>query len=131
MAAHAIPILLKTFTAAGDLSSAQYKIMKQSADNTVTTCTGATDLPVGILQNAPSAAGQPAIVMIVGISPVSADAALSVGAQYGTSADGQADAKTVGTDTTEYIIGQVLQASTAAGDHIACTVNCLNPHRAA
>lgn len=131
MPAHTIPTLVKTFVAAGDLSAAQYKIMKLSADNTVTTCTGATDLPIGILQDKPDAAGKPATVMIVGISPVSADAALSVGAQYGTSADGQADAKTVGTDTTEYIIGQVLQASTAAGDHIACTVNCLNPHRAA
>lgn len=125
------PVVLKTFTAAGDLSAARYKFVKQSAANTVTVCTGATDRPCGVLQNEPSAAGQPAIVMALGVSTVSADAAIAVDTLIGTSADGQADAKVPGTDTTEYVCGTTLEASTAAGDHISCFINCLNPHRAA
>jgi hypothetical protein len=84
-----------------------------------------------VLQNEPSAAGQPVIVMSIGISTVSADAALAVDTLIGTSADGQADAKVPGTDTTEYVCGVVLEASTAAGDHISALINCATPHRAA
>ena len=68
--------------------------------------------------------------MVTGISKVSSDAALSIGNQIGTSADGQADAKTAGSDTTEYVVGVVLEASSGAGALATATVNCLNPHRA-
>lgn len=126
-----IPIFQKTFKAAGDLSTKQFYIVKLTAEDTVDVCSGATDVPLGILQNKPDAANKPAEVMIMGISKVNADAALSVGNQYGTSADGQADAKTVGTDTTEYVLGRVLVATTAAAEYAVCTVNGLAPHRAA
>ena len=69
--------------------------------------------------------------MVTGISKVSADAALAIGQLIGTAADGQADAKTVGTDTTQYVVGNVLVAAGAAGEMATTTVNCLNPHRAA
>jgi hypothetical protein len=46
----------------------------------------------------------------------------------GTSADGQADAKTLGTDVTEYVRAITLEASGAAGDIIA--VLLVDPHRA-
>lgn len=127
-----LPILMKTFEAAGDLSTKQYFFMKLTATfNRVTTCTAATDVPIGVLQNKPDAVGKAAEVMVVGITKGSADAALSIGNLIGTSADGQVDAKTVGTDTTEYVVGQVLEAATAAADIITMTIDCLNPHRAA
>lgn len=117
--------------AGADLSSKQFYFVKLSAEGTVVVCSGATDIPIGVLQNKPES-GQDAQVMCIGVSKVSADAALSVGNLVGTSADGQADAKTVGTDTTEYVCGRVLTATTGASGQIATVaLNCLAPHRAA
>lgn len=120
-----------TFEAAADLSSKQFYFVKLTAANTINVCAAATDIPCGILQNKPSAAGRPAVVRMLGLSKVSADAAISAGALVGTSADGQADAKTAGTDTTNYVAGVALEAATAAGEIIKISLNCMNPHRAA
>lgn len=120
-----------TFEAAGDLSTKQFYFVKLSAANTVTVCNGATDVPCGILQNKPSAAGRPAVVRMFGISKVSADAAITVGSLVGTSADGQADIKLAGTDTTQYVVGVALTACSNAGEIVEVSLNCMNPHRAA
>ena len=120
-----------TFEAAADLSTKQFYFVKLSAANTVTVCNGATDVPCGILQNKPSAAGRPAVVRMFGISKVSADAAITVGALIGTSADGQADIKLAGTDTTQYVVGVALTACSNAGEIVEVSLNCMNPHRAA
>lgn len=120
-----------TFEADADLSSHQFKFMKWSGDNQVAVCAAATDVPIGVLQNAPDAAGKAAVVRLLGVSKVNSDAALSIGDLIGTSADGQADAKTPGTDTTNYVVGRVIKASTAAGGYASALINCLNPHRAA
>lgn len=128
--AYEIPVLKPAiFTAGADLSSSQYYFVKQSGQ-TVVACAAATDIPIGVLQNAPTS-GQAAEVMIIGISKVSSDAALSVGNLIGTSGDGQADAKTPGTDTTEYVVGRVIGASGAAGGYATAVINCASPARAA
>lgn len=127
--AYEIPVLMVTFPCTSDLSAKQYYFVEY-ASGVVTVCNGATDVPIGVLQNAPTS-GQEAIVMMLGITKVSSDAALSVGNLIGTSADGQADAKTPGTDTTEYVVGRVLEASTAAAGLATAAINCLNPHRGA
>lgn len=116
--------------AGGDLRTKQYMFVKMSADDTVVICAGATDKPIGVLQNTPNT-GEIAEVCVIGTTKVSSDAALSVGTLIGTSADGQADAKVPGTDTTEYVVGQVVLAS-GAGDGLATAViNCASPARAA
>ena len=120
-----------TFEAAADLSTKQYHFVKLTAANTVDVCSGLTDVPCGVLQNKPSAAGRPAVVRMFGISKVSADAGLSVGNLIGTSADGQADAKTVSTDAAQYVVGVALTACSNAGEIIEISLNCMNPHRAA
>jgi len=125
-----IPGFSFTRVAGADLSSSQYYYVKLSTTDTVIACAAATDVPIGILQNAPTS-GQEATIMVTGISKVSSDAALSIGNLIGTSGDGQADAKTAGSDTTEYVVGVVLEASGGAGELATCTVNGLNPHRAA
>ena len=125
-----IPGFTFTRVAGADLSSSQYYYVKLSTTNTVIACAAATDVPIGILQNAPTS-GQEAEIMGTGISKVSSNAALSIGNLIGTSSDGQADAKTAGSDTTEYVVGVVLVASGAAAELATATVNCLNPHRAA
>lgn len=125
-------IKLPGLVAGADLSAAgnQYKFVKYSADNTVVLCAAATDKPCGVLQNRP-ANGEAAEVVAIGVTKVQADAALSAGAAIGTSADGQADAKTVGTDTTEYIVGQVQRGASAAAALATALVNCASPARAA
>ena len=125
-----IPGFSFTRVAGADLSALQYYYVKLSTTDTVVVCAAATDVPIGILQNAPTS-GQEATIMVTGISKVNSNAALSIGDLIGTAGDGQADAKVPGTDTTEYVVGVVLEASGAAGELATCTVNGLNPHRAA
>ena len=126
-----IPVLCKTFEAAGDLSTKQFYFMKLDSNGRVTVCTGVTDIPVGVLQNKPDALGKAAEVMMLGVSKVSADGAITLPSLIGTSADGQADAIAAGTDTTVYVAGQAIQAAAAAGNIITAAINCLNVGRAA
>lgn len=128
--AYQIPVFSHTFAAGEDLSSAQFKFVKLNAAGQVIACTAATDVPVGVLQNNPASGGA-AEVMLVGITKVQGDANLARGNQVGTSADGQAAAYVPGTNTTSYIVGQVLDDNNAVGGLATITLNCLNPHRAA
>ena len=121
MAYEAAQIKVGQFTASADLSSKQYHFVKMSGNNTVTVCAAITDLPIGILQNAPSSGGV-AEVALFGISKVKADGTLAAGNIIGTSADGQADAIAAGTDTTVYTMGIALNAA-AAGDVVEMFLN--------
>lgn len=107
----------------------QFCFVKQSG-NTFVACAAATDLPAGVLQNKP-ASGIPAEVVVIGPTKVVSDAAITAGALIGPSADGQADPKIPGTDTTEYIAGKALEAASDAGEIIEAVVNCATPSRAA
>jgi hypothetical protein len=110
----------RTFTAGADMSAKQYHFVKlngsvgPTGQPVVIACSAATDKPCGVLQNDPVVVGEAAVVAVGGWTKVSSDAALTVDTFVGTSADGQADAKTPGTDTTEYIMGKVVRASGAA-----------------
>lgn len=119
-----------SFPAGADLSAAQYKFVEVGTGGTVTLCNAATDRPIGVLQNKPTS-GKMATVRVIGVTKVQADAALTRGTLVGTSADGQADAKTPGTDTTEYTVGVVLEPSANAGEVITALINCAAPSRAA
>lgn len=115
--------------AGADLSAKQYYFVKLSGDFTVDVCSGTTDIPVGVLQNAPTL-GEAANVAFFGLTKVSSDGALAVGNLIGTSADGQAAAYANGTDTTKYIVGHVVSASTAAAG-LATALICCVPNRGA
>lgn len=119
-----------TLEAAADLSAKQYYFVKVDADGKAAVCAALTDVPVGVLQNKPTA-GQTAEIVVVGVSKVSSDAALDEGNLIGPSGDGQADARTVGTDGTHYIAGQMLTATGAAGVIGTALINCASPARAA
>ena len=112
MAYESPAIDLGTLTAAADLSSSQYYFVKLASATTVNVCTAITDLPIGILQNAPTS-GQSAVVAIFGISKASADGTITAGRWMGTSADSQAAGITPGSDTTQYVMGQAIQAASA------------------
>jgi len=119
-----------TLEAAADLSAKQYNFVKVDSNGKAAACSGATDVPIGVLQNDPTA-GQTCEIVVTGVTKISSDAALNEGDLIGTSADGQADAKTPGTDTTNYVVGQMMTATGAAGVIGTALVNCANPHRAA
>lgn len=115
--------------AGAGLTAAANKFVKISA-GTFILCDGATDVPAGVLQEN-IAAGLQAEIVVFGPSKVEADGAIVQGALIGTSADGQADTKLPGTDTTEYVCGRALEAAAIAGDVIAAIINCVSPVRAA
>lgn len=105
-----------------------YKFVKWSADRTVILCAGTTDIPCGVIQNAPVDSGDAATVAFLGVSKVQGDADLTFGNEIGTSADGQAAAYTVA-DTTKRIVGQVIVGNSAAAGLATCAINCI-PARA-
>lgn len=131
MAYEASQPLKISLTAGADLSSSQYRLVKLDGSGNAVVCSGVTDIPVGVLQNKPTSGGAAEIV-VVGVSKVNTDAALSIGALIGTSADGQADAKVAGTDTTEYVIGRMLTATGGSGGQLGTAlINAASPARAA
>ena len=119
-----------TLEAAADLSAKQFYAVKVDANGKAAVCAAVTDVPVGILQNKPTS-GQAATIVSVGVSKIDSNAALNEGDLIGTAADGQLAAYTPGTDTTKYVIGQMLTATGGAGVIGTALVNCANPHRAA
>lgn len=130
MAFEAVQIKIPGLKAAADLSSKQYYLVELTAADTVNLCNGVTDRPIGVLQNAPKS-GEPAEVCALGVTKINSDAALSVGDQIGTAADGQAAAYVPGTDTTKYIVGMVIGASGAAAGYATAIINCFSAARGA
>jgi len=119
-----------TLVAAADLSAKQYTFVKLDSSGTVVAAAAATDIPIGVLQNAPTS-GQEAEVLVVGGTKLVAGAAIGEGALVGTSATGKAVALVAGTDTTKYVVGTLLTESGADGNVVTAVINCANPGRAA
>jgi len=85
-----------TLEAAEDLSGQQYRFVVQASDSTVQLANAATDVPLGVLQNAPES-GEAAVVRINGTSKLVMNAAVAVGARLkmeyvGTADNGKGDA---------------------------------------
>lgn len=109
--AYEIPVLVASFEANADLSAKQYRAMKMATGGKVDVFSGATDVFIGVLQNKPTS-GQTAEVMLFGISKVDSDAALAVGDIIAGQTDGQFEVA----DSGDYVAGQVVLASGAAGE---------------
>jgi len=124
MAATELPVL--TISMAAGAAITQFYFVKMSANRTVSVCAATTDKPIGIAQTAAAAAGDRIEVMITGISKVSADAELTYDDSIGTAADGQAAPYTV-TDTTKYIVGQVIEGVSSAAELATVAIDCTNP----
>lgn len=124
------PYALKiTLVAGADLSSDQYKFVKMNTSGQAILVAALTDRPIGVLQNAPKS-GEEAEVTVIGGTKVKAGGSVNEGTVLGTSAAGLAVAKTVGTDTTHYILGTSL-VDGANGEVITAVVNCASAGRAA
>lgn len=113
-----------TRVAGADLSAAQYKFVEQDASGNVTVCNNAGDLPIGVLQNAPTS-GQEAEILVVGGTKVVAGGAVTNASIIGTDANGKAVAKDTSTD---FRVGRIIDATGAAdGVTVTAIINCANP----
>jgi hypothetical protein len=104
----------RTGTAGEDLSSKQFYIVQLAADGDIEVGEGATDLIVGVLQNAPES-GQPATYRFLGTTKVVAAGSISIGDWVTTDSAGKAVATTTDGNIT---IGRALEAASADGDII-------------
>lgn len=80
--------------AEGDLSTKQFRFMEISGAFQVDTCDNASDLPDGVLQNKPAAAGRAAEVRQLGITKLVLGGTVSAGDRIGTDTNGAGVAKT-------------------------------------
>lgn len=124
MAYESVGTDLGFFTAAADLSAKQYYFVKLASSTTVNVCAAVTDKPIGVLQNKPES-GEQAVVRVFGISKISADATLAAGDVIGTSADGQAQPISLGSETTVHVSGQAIEAG-SAGETLTAFINITN-----
>lgn len=118
-----------TQMAAIDLTGSQHKFVKLDASGNVTAITAATDVPYGLLLNAPKA-GFEAHIGLTGVLKVIASAAIAIGDFLGVSADGRVVKVTLGTDTTKFVVGRSNETAAAAGVIIQIEVNTLIPRTA-
>lgn len=123
-------IKLPGLVAGADLTAAQYKFVKISAAGTVILCAATTDKPLGVLQNNP-ASGFAAEVCVFGETKVITAAAITVPNRIGTNASGLAAAYVAGTDTTKYLVGEVITATGAANGIATAVINCIGAGRGA
>jgi len=119
-----------TLVAASDLSAKQYHFVKLDSSGKAAAIAANTDRAIGVLQNAPTA-GQEAEVLVVGGTKLVAGEAVAEGAVLSTTSAGKADSITVGTATTQYILGTSLTEVAADGEYVTAVVNCASAGRAA
>jgi hypothetical protein len=125
------PYVIKITLVAGvDLSASQYNFIKLNGSGQAIPCAAATDVPIGVLQNAPKA-GKEAEILVAGGTKIVGSAALAVGAQIGTTAAALAVAVVAGTDLTKYVLGTMLTATAGANELGAAVIDCVAPNRAA
>lgn len=118
-----------TLVAGADLSAAQYKFVKLDNTGKAVAVAAATDLPIGVLQNAPLA-GQEAEVLVAGGSKLVLGGTVAAGAVVSPSAAGAGVAIVHGTDTTKFAVGQALTGG-ASGEIVTAVISCAAAGRAA
>jgi len=104
-----------TLEAGQDLSAKQYYFIAHASDGQIDPVGTLGANADGVLQNAPSVAGQPATVGIFGVSKVVANAAITRGAQVSSASNGKATTAL----TTHRVLGIALEAAAADGDIIS------------
>jgi hypothetical protein len=118
-----------TLVAGADLSAKQYNFVKLNSSGQAVACAAATDLPIGILQNAPTS-GQEAEVLIAGGSKLVLGGTVAAAGVVGVSATGTGVAIVHGTDSTKFALGQAITGG-ASGEIVTVVVACANAGRAA
>jgi len=122
------PVLTESFISTNDLRLKQYYGVKLSADRTVILPTADTDIPVGILMNKPNE-GEMAEVMVIGRAPIAIAEALTAGQMIRVASGGLIALAEV-SDTTTYVVGQVVEHAGVSGEIAEAIVNFTNLTRA-
>lgn len=120
-----------TRQAGEDLSAKQYYFVTLNSSGQVILPTATTDVPYGILQNAPGSL-EAALVMRVGTSRVVVGGSIATATNnIGTGAAGKAAAYAAGVaGTAAYPVGFMEEGADADGRIGAISINCINPKRA-
>jgi hypothetical protein len=101
----------RKYSAAGDLSAEQYTFMKRAANDTVVQ-SGAGEAAVGVLWNAPAAAGRMAVVICGGEPNLWVGAGgVTVGDEIASDANGDA----VTAVSTDVVLGYARETSAVGG----------------
>lgn len=126
MAARELNVFSQTKVAGQDLSTHQYKFVSLNASQQVVLCSATTDVPYGILQNAPGSL-QPAQVMRMGISRLVFGGSMATGANnVGTDANGKGTLFAAGVaGTAAYPVGTVEEGVNTADLIGVVAINCL------
>lgn len=95
-----------TLIAGGDLSALQWRFVRLNSSGEVVTMSAITDIPFGVLQNAPVQGGEAIVIPIgTGASKVHLGASLNPGARISSGATGLCLAAA----STAYPCGQLLE----------------------
>jgi hypothetical protein len=111
------------FVAGADLSALQFRFVKINSSGLVVAITGASDVPIGILQDKPAASGRSAEIMCDGISKLVAGEAMAPGNTVGPDATGKGD-----DSAPTGVYGQVIEGTAAADEIGSVLFSCLKPH---
>lgn len=126
MATEASQPLKISLVAAADLSGGQFYFVTLDTNGKAALITATTDRPVGVLQNKPTAAGQSAEIVVLGVTKIKTAGALTQGTHLlGPDNAGKAVARTV-TASTNWVGGVPLETA-SSGDVISALVNCVVP----
>ena len=111
-----------TMVAAESLAAMQYRYVVQASDTTVRMANAGTDIPLGILQNAPANGGT-AVVRILGTSKLAMNAAVTVGTwvkcEYvGASDNGKGDEA----DTDKDVVSGLCIKASGAEDDVCAVI---------
>lgn len=125
-----IDVFSQTREAGEDLSAKQYYFVTLNSSGQVILPTATTDVPYGILQNAPGSL-EAAHVMRVGVSRLVVGGSIATGANnVGTDATGKGTLFAAGVaGTAAYPVGYCEYGADASGRIAAVAINCINPHR--
>lgn len=111
-------------TAENDLSAKQYFIVEAGASaGQVDVTDAATDTPIGVLMNDPTA-GQAALVKHDGIGKVESDGSGTAISMWDALANDASGRAVVTTTDNDWIIGYALEASSASGTIIKVLLRC-------
>jgi len=117
-----------TKQAGEDLSSFQFMAVTLESDGQVDAHDAVTDVPFGVLQNKPSAAGRGAEIMYMGRSKVEFGETVVVGNLIRFGADSKAYIFVTDVDVTAFCAGTCTLGG-AAGEIGDAIINCANPFR--
>lgn len=110
-----LPVLDLSLEAGADLSSKQFHLVKLTSSGKVDV-SGASDRPIGVLQNDPGS-GHAAQVRVLGVSKVVSGYSFSVGTVLASNASGKAI-----TSSSAKPIGIALEAATSADQVVSVLV---------